>query len=96
MKADEKEPKKSSHETCTIKNDDNVSDDDYDDYDDDTVFIENDLNVSDDDTDDYDDDDKVIEEFFAQFQHPPGVYKVIFGKYDNTDENKGVETEEVN
>ena len=97
LKADEKEPKKSSHETCTIKNDDNVSDDDdYDDYDDDTVFIENDLNVSDDDTDDYDDDDKVIEEFFAQFQHPPGVYKVIFGKYDNTDENEGVATEEVN
>ena len=75
MKTDEKEQKKATHETGIIKNDENVSDDDdYDDYNDDTVTIENNDNVSDDDDDDDNNDkDEVIEDFFAQFHHPPGV-----------------------
>ena len=96
LKTDVKDEKKVTHGTGSIKNDENVSDDDdYDDYDDDTVIIENDENVSDDDDDDDDDDEeKVIEDCFAQFQHPPGVYKVIFGKCDNTDEKEeSLETE---
>ena len=68
----------------------NVSDDDdYDDYDDDTVIIENDENVSDDDDyDDSEEEEKVIEDFFSQFQLPPGVYNVVLRKSDNTDEKE--------
>ena len=95
LKTDEKEEKKATHDTGTIKNDENVSDDDNDD-DDKTGTINYDENVLDDndDDDDDDDDDEVIEDFSAQYQLGPGVYKVIFGKCDNMEEKEEiVETE---
>ena len=89
LKTDEKEEKKATHDTGTIKNDENVSDDDDDDDDDDdneTGAINNDKNVlDDDDDDDNDNEDEVIEDFFAQYWHGPGMYNVIFGKCDNTE-----------
>ena len=70
LNTDEKEEKKATHVTGTIKNDENVSDDyddDNDDDDDETGTINNDENhLDDDDDDDNDDEDEVIEDFFAQ------------------------------
>ena len=70
LNTDEKEEKKATHDTGTIKNDKNVSDDDDNDYNDDdneTGTIKNDENVIDDDDDD---DDEVIEDFF----HPVSAW----------------------
>ena len=97
LKTEQKEEKKATHDTGTINDDENVSDDDDDDDDDEdeTGTIKNDKDVIDDNDDDDDNnEDEVIEDFFAQYQHGPGVYKVIFGKCDNTEEKEEtIETE---